>query len=515
MMMKKSLQLILLVLCLSGIGFGQNTIVLQPNTDAPVIYANIYGHFAEHLGSCIYGGFYVGDTSRIANTNGVRNDIIDALKKLKVPNLRWPGGCFADTYHWKDGVGPKNNRPAIVNRWWGGVTEDNSFGTHDFLNMCELIGAKPYLAGNVGSGTVQELADWVQYVNAPANTSPMSKWRVQNGRTNPWNVTIWGVGNEAWGCGGNMKPEYYANVFRQYATYMTDWNNSDKLFRVASGANVDDYNWTEVLMRDIPHNMMEGVALHHYSFVKWSEKGSATDYNEQQYFATMKTALRMEELVTRHSTIMDKYDPAKRIALVVDEWGGWYNVEPGTNPGFLYQQNTIRDAMIAGVTLNIFNNHADRVRMANLAQAVNVLQAVILTNKEQMILTPTFHVMEMYNVHQDAKLLPIQIKTAQYTMGNEKLPAVSASASVNKEGITHITLTNIDPSKPQEISIDAKAHAFKSVSGRILTAKKLQDFNSFDNPNLIQPAAFSDAKISGTSLIVKLPPHSVVVLALK
>ncbi len=496
--------------------FAQNQVVLNADQGKEIINKNIYGHFAEHLGNCIYNGFYVGDTNKIIpNTNGVRNDIIDALKKLKVSNLRWPGGCFADTYHWKDGVGPKDKRPAIINRWWGGVTEDNSFGTHDFLNMCELLGAQPYLAGNVGSGTVQELTDWTQYVNGKPNTSPMSTWRVQNGRKEPWNVSIWGVGNEAWGCGGNMKPEYYANVFRQYSTYMTDWSNSDKLFRVASGANVDDYNWTEVLMRDIPHNMMEGVALHHYANVKWSEKGSATDYTEQQYFATMKSALRMEELVTRHSTIMDKYDPKKKIALVVDEWGGWYEVEKGTNPGFLYQQNTMRDAMIAGVTLNVFHNHCDRVRMANLAQTVNVLQAVILTSKEKMIITPTYHVLEMYNVHQDATMLPVTLITNDYVLGNEKLPAVSVSASKDKDGVTHISLVNIDASKSQSISINIRGAKYSSVSGRILTSKKLQDYNSFDQPNKIQPAVFKDAKLSADLLQVQLPPFSVVVLTLK
>lgn len=501
----------------TAITFAQQNIISLNTSDAKtVINKNIYGHFAEHLGACIYEGFYVGEANKtIPHTNGVRNDIVAALKKLKVANLRWPGGCFADTYQWKDGVGPKDKRPAIVNRWWGGVTEDNSFGTHDFLNMCELIGTQPYLAANVGSGTVQNFTDWIQYVSAAPNSSPMSKWRAQNGRDKAWNVKIWGVGNEAWGCGGNMKPDYYANIYRQYATFMTDWTNSDSLFRVASGANVDDYNWTETLMRDIPHNMMEGVALHHYSFVKWSEKGSATDYSEEQYFATMKTALRMEELVTKHSVIMDKYDPKKKIALVVDEWGGWYNVEPGTNPGFLYQQNTMRDAMIAGITLNVFHNHCDRVRMANLAQAVNVLQSVILTSKEKMILTPTYHVMEMYNVHQDATMIPVKIISNDYVLGTDKLPAVSVSASKDKDGITHISLVNIDASKSQDIAVNINGTKFSSVSGSIITSKKLQDFNSFDEPNSIQPADYKEAKLSGNTLQAKLPPFSVVVLTLK
>jgi alpha-N-arabinofuranosidase len=412
-------------------------------------------------------------------------------------------------------VGPKDKRPSIVNRWWGGVTEDNSFGTHDFLNMCELMDADPYLAANVGSGTVQNLIDWTQYVNGKPGTSPMSKWRVENGRKEPWNVKIWGVGNEAWGCGGNMRPEFYANIFRQYSTFMGDWTNGEHMFRVASGSSDNDYNWTEVLMRDVPSHLMEGLALHHYAVIDWNAKGSATQFTEKQYFTIMKYALQMEELVTRHSTIMDKYDPKKKVALVVDEWGGWYDVEPGTNPGFLYQQNSIRDAMLAGVTLNIFNNHSDRVRMANLAQTVNVLQAVILTKGSTMIKTPTYHVMEMYNVHQDATMLPLTIKSNDYIFENDKLPAVSVSASKDKQGVTHISLVNIDPAKPQSVNVDLRGEKYTGVSGRILTSKKIQDYNSFENPDVIAPAAFNGAKITNNKLNVQLPANSVVVLTLK
>lgn len=494
---------------------AQNTAELSTSPSGRTISKHIYGHFAEHLGKCIYGGFYVGENNtKIPNKDGIRTDVVNALKKLKIPNLRWPGGCFADTYHWKDGIGPKNQRPSIVNTWWGGTTENNSFGTHDFLNMCEMLNAEPYLAGNLATGTVQELADWVQYVNF-AGESPMSKLRRQNGRNQPWKVSFWGVGNEAWGCGGNMKPDYYANEFRKYSTFMTNWDNSTKLFRIASGANSADYNWTETLMKNIPSNLVEGIALHHYSVIDWNKKGSATDFSEEQYFATMKSASFMEELVNKHIAIMDKYDPNKKIALVVDEWGGWYEVEPGTNPGFLYQQNTIRDAMIAGLTLNIFNNHTDRIKMANLAQAVNVLQAVVLTNEEKMILTPTYHVLEMYNVHQDAEWLPLNIKTNDYTLGKEKLPAVSGSASRDKNGFTHVTLTNIDAKAAQEISINVKGAKFKTVSGRILTSAKLQDFNSFENPAKIIPVTFKGADIKGDVLKVKLPAHSVVALELK
>jgi alpha-L-arabinofuranosidase len=500
----------LLLLNVAAFAQTSTNIIIHPAEAEHTINKNIYGHFAEHLGRCVYGGFYVGEgNTKIPNTQGVRNDVVDALKKLKIPNLRWPGGCFADTYHWKDGIGPKNKRPSIVNQWWGGVTEDNSFGTHDFLNMCELLGTEPYLAGNVGSGTVQELAEWVQYVSHEG-ISPMANLRKENGREKPWKVSFWGVGNEAWGCGGNMRPEHYANIYRQYATFMTG-----KLFRIASGANGNDYNWTETLMRDIPHHMLEGIALHHYSVINWNNKGPAVGFTEEQYFNTMKSALFMEELVSRHSTIMDKYDPKKRVALVVDEWGGWYNVEEGTNPGFLFQQNTMRDAMIAGVTLNIFNNHAERVRMANLAQTINVLQSVILTQDEKMVLTPTYHIMEMYNVHQDAKLIPLTIKSPEYIFGDQKLTAVSASASVDATGAVHVSIVNIDSKKAQEITLDLSTVQYKTVTGRVLTSANIQDHNTFDNPGKIKPAAFKDAQLKNGKVQVKLPPFSVVVLELK
>ncbi|MDE3145788.1 MAG: alpha-N-arabinofuranosidase [Bacteroidota bacterium] len=495
--------------------YSQSSIKLIVKESDPkiIINKNIYGHFAEHLGHCIYGGFYVGDTSKIKNTNGVRNDIIEALKSLKIPILRWPGGCFADTYHWKDGIGEKSKRPSIVNTNWGNVTEDNSFGTHDFLNMCKLLDCEPYLSGNVGSGTVQELADWVQYVNFD-NKSPMSDLRKKNGQQEPWGVKFWGVGNEAWGCGGNMKPEFYADKFREYTTFMNNTNKT-QLFKIASGASGGDYNWTETLMKNIPVGMLDGIAMHHYAVIDWQNKSDATDFTEQQYFITMKEAWKMEEFVTKHSAILDKYDPKKKVALVVDEWGGWYDVEKGTNPGFLYQQNTMRDAMIAGITLNIFNNHADRVRLACLAQCVNVLQAVILTDKEKMILTPTYHVMEMYNVHQDAKLIPLNVSKSNYVLGKDSLQAISASASVDANGKTHISLVNIDASKEQTISIDLSSEKYKSVTGRILTSAKLQDHNSFDEENKIKPVIFKTASLKGSILTVQLPPISVVVLELK
>jgi alpha-N-arabinofuranosidase len=493
---------------------GQNQITLNADLGEHKISRHIYGHFSEHLGRCIYGGFYVGeDNQLIPHTKGIRKDVVEALKKLQIPNLRWPGGCFADTYHWKDGVGPKEKRPTIVNTWWGGITEDNSFGTHEFLDLCTQLETEPFISGNIGSGTVQELADWVQYVNA-GHESPMSALRTENGKQEPWSVQYWGVGNEAWGCGGNMRPEYYADLYRQYATYMKTAAKGNQLYRIAAGASSSDYNWTEVLMKNIPLRLMEGISLHHYSVIDWGAKGPSTDFTEEQYFTTMQRALRMDELIKKHTTIMDKYDPEKKIALVVDEWGGWYDVEPGTNPGFLFQQNTMRDAMIAGTTLNIFNNHCERVKIANLAQTINVLQAVILTEEEKMLLTPTYHVMEMYTVHHDATMIPIHLQSEQYQYGEKTLPAISGSSSKSENGNLNISLVNIDPGKSHEVTVNLRGMNASDVTGRILVADKIQEHNTFDRPNKVKPDSFKDAKLEGDQLKVIMPPGAVVVLIL-
>ena len=495
---------------------AQTKIVIDAAGAKDTISRHIYGHFAEHLGRCIYGGFYVGDgNKKIANTNGVRNDVIAAFKKLKIPNLRWPGGCFADNYHWQDAIGPKSQRKPIENFSWGGVREDNSFGTNEFLAMCELMGAEPYLAVNVGGGTVQEAADWVKYVNHPNGTSYLTDMREKSGRSRPWNVKFWGVGNESWDCGGHMTVDYYINEFKKYATFMTSYSNTEGLFRIAVGPGTEDYKWTEALMRDIPRKMIDGISIHHYSVIDWSRKGSATNFTETDYFKTMEQAWRIERMVSKNAEAMDKYDPEKKVALVADEWGGWYDVEPGTNGAFLYQQNSMRDAMIAGLTLNVFNNHADRVKMANLAQAVNVLQAVVLTKEEKMILTPTYHVMEMYNVHQDAQLLPLTVKSDDYRLNGQSLQAVSASASRDKKGVIHLSLVNIDAGKSKDISIELNSIVAAGVTGRILQSAHIQDHNSFENPGLITPKTFSGAKLTGKSLSLTLPPASVIVLELK
>ncbi len=478
------------------------------------INRNIYGHFAEHLGRCIYEGMWVGKDSPIPNTDGIRNDVIQALKELKVPVLRWPGGCFADEYHWQDGIGSYEKRPKMINTHWGGVTENNHFGTHEFFRLCELIDAEPYICGNVGSGTVHEMQQWVEYMTF-GGESPMSKLRKENGRNEPWKLTYFGVGNESWGCGGNMRPEYYSDEYRRYATYIRNFNGN-KIYKIACGPNAADYQWTETLMKQVGHRM-DGLSLHYYTLPKseWKDKGSAIEFSESEWFSTMKSTLFMEELITRHSTIMDQYDPNKKIGLIVDEWGAWYNCEPGTNPGFLYQQNTIRDALIAGVNLNIFNNHCDRVQMANIAQTVNVLQAVILTEGEKMILTPTYHVFNMYKVHQDADLLPVSLECGEYCSGAEKIPQVNASASIDAENKIHLSLCNLSHNESANINCFLRGDLRTAVSGTILTASAMDARNTFENSENIKPEVFEGASLTDGRLKLSMPPMSVVVLTIE
>jgi len=511
MTIKKLISAVILVYAISFTSTAQNTMTIHTDVTGPKISKEIYGHFAEHLGHCIYGGIYVGEDSEIPNINGYREDVVYALKDMKIPVLRWPGGCFADTYHWKDGVGPKQSRPAMVNVNWGNVTEDNSFGTHEFLNLCELINAEPYISLNVGSGTVQEASEWVEYVTSN-NVSPMTDLRKKNGREKPWNVKFWGIGNESWGCGGDMTPEYYSDVFKRYASFARGAS-----YKIACGANATDYNWTDVLMNNTQRKkgLIQGLSLHYYTIAyDWSHKGSATDFDEKEWFLTLSKTLKMEEIISKNATIMDKYDPEKRVGLIVDEWGDWFDVEPGTNPGFLYQQNTLRDALVAGINLNIFNTHADRVKMANIAQTVNVLQSVILTKDDQMVLTPTYYVFKMYSVHQDATLVPVNIKCENYEFDGQSIPAVNASAST-KDNVLSITFCNLNPEKPVSVDCTFTGQDFTSASGQIITGKNMNDYNDFGKDETVTLKSFDVKKPKNGKLTLDLPSKSVVLVQLK
>jgi alpha-N-arabinofuranosidase len=500
--------------------------VLHADLPGSVVNKNIYGHFAEHLGRGIYEGIWVGPDSPIPNTRGIRNDVVGALKELHIPVLRWPGGCFADEYHWRDGIGPRDKRPSMINTHWGGVVEDNRFGTHEFMDLVEQLGTDAYVTGNVGSGTPQEMMEWVEYMTSDA-ISPMANLRRQNGREKPWRLPYFGIANEPWGCGGNMRPEYYADEFRRYSTFVKDYDRTKPISRIAAGANAEDYKWTEVLM-SVAGSRMDGLSLHYYTLPtgNWGTKGSATQFDEKLWFSTLSRTLRMDELIAKHAAAMDRAEAeatpgrgpggSKKVGLVVDEWGTWYDQEPGSQPGFLYQQNSLRDALVAALNLHIFQRHADRVTMANIAQTVNVLQAMILTDKEKMLRTPTYWVFEMLKVHQGGTFLPVELQSPDYVFGQEKIPMVSASATRAADGsATHLSLANTSPAQPVKLSVKLAGFTPKSVAGRILTAAAMNAHNTFDARDAVQPGAFDGATVKGDILEVKLPAKAVVVLTLK
>lgn len=486
-------------------------LTLNLRGDGPQLSRHLYGHFAEHLGRCIYDGLWVGEDSPIPNTRGVRNDVAAALRRMKVPNLRWPGGCFADQYHWRDGVGPRDERPKTVNMHWGGVIDSNEFGTHEFLDFCEQIDTEPYLAGNVGSGTPQELYEWVEYLTFDGD-STLAAERRANGRDEPWKIPYLGIGNENWGCGGNMTAEYYADLYRRFAVYARGLSGN-KLTRVAGGPSGGDLDWIETLMSRIRSNM-EAVSLHYYTIgtSEWNDKGPSTGFDEKGWIAILQNALKIEELIAETEQIMDRHDPDNRVALYVDEWGTWYDPEPGRNPAFLYQENTIRDALVAALTLHIFHDHAGRVKMGNLAQLVNVLQAPILTEGEKMILTPTYHAFEMLKVHQDAQRLPLDVETPYYTAGDKIIPAISASASRGEGGRVHVSLANLDAASQVTVETGVSGGPVRRVTGRVLTADALDGRNTFDAPERVAPRELAGVEASSGRVRVTAPPRSVIVL---
>ena len=510
--MKKILFLISTLILSAGAWAQVRIDVHESAKGQPIIPAGIYGQFSEHLGRCIYEGIWVGPDSPIPNEDGYRTDVLEALKALKIPVLRWPGGCFADEYHWMDGIGPREQRPKMVNTNWGGTVEDNSFGTHEFLDFCERIGAQPYISTNVGSGTVEEMAKWVEYVNASGGS--MAELRARNGRKEPWNVKYIGVGNESWGCGGNMTAQYYSDVYKRYALYARNYDGK-ALCKIACGASDYDYEWTKVLMKNAGRQM-SGLSLHFYTIMDWNHKGSATEFTSDDYYNTLGYACRIDEVLSNHEAIMDAYDPQRRVALILDEWGTWYDVEPGTNPGHLFQQNTMRDAMVAALSLNIFNRHTYRLKMANIAQLANVLQAMVLTDKEKMVLTPTYHVFRMYNVHQDATFVPADTRCGQFVSERgDILSEFSSSASRDAAGILHLSLAN--PRLDKQVSVEITFDELKpsAVSGEILNGREVNAHNDFVRGETVRPEAFQGARISGRKIKLTLPPASIVVLEVR
>lgn len=490
--------------------------LINPNQKISKINKDIYGHFSEHLGRCIYDGIFVGEDSKIPNVNGMRSDVVDALKQMGIPVLRWPGGCFADEYHWKDGIGPKQNRKKMINTNWGGVVEDNSFGTHEFFELCRQLGCDAYINGNVGSGSVREMSEWVEYMTFDG-VSPMAQLRSENGHKEPWNVKYFGVGNESWGCGGEMDPEYYGCLFKRYNTFVRNYDSSKPILRIACGPNGGDYHWTKRVM-DKVKNKADGISLHYYTVPtdNWNHKGSATDFDLNEYNSTVCKAYKMEELVTNHLKMMDSVKPDHRVKLIIDEWGTWYDVEPGTNPGFLYQQNTMRDAIVAGLTLNIFNKHADRIMMANIAQTVNVLQAVILTEGEKMVLTPTYHVFKMYKEHQENTLIGSFITTKELYSENDnkKYPQLVESASVDENGVICSTITNTSADESAEICCQVADFNAGEIKAEILSGE-IHAKNDFENGNRVTIGEFTDFTETADGFKAVIPACSVVKFLIK
>jgi len=483
---------------------------------------NIFGQFAEHLGHGVYEGIWVGTDSTIPNTRGIRNDVVAALKAIKVPNVRWPGGCFADEYHWRNGIG--SQRVVTLNPNWGGVIEPNTFGTRELMDFLDQIGADAYVSVNVGSGTPREAAEWLEYLTTDQPTT-LAKERATNGHPAPYKVGYLGIGNESWDCGGNMTPEYYLSQLKIYSRFVRNFNpaqqDKQQMLKIAvgpGGSEAEWSDWTEAIMKAYEHHHwswdLNGLSMHSYTVVKWPPSFASVGFGESEYAQILKTTLDMEGLISKHSAIMDKYDPEKKVALVVDEWGAWYAPLPGSNPGFLVQQNSLRDAILAALNLNIFARHAERVRMANIAQMINVLQAMIMTDKERMVLTPTYHVYRMYVPFQDATFVPVSFDAGWYTHGDVALPRVDAIAAKDKAGKLWLEITNLDPNQPVEIEANLVGITAKSAAGETLTAPKVDSVNTFDAPNTVEPKPFS-AKVQGGKLILRLEPKSVTVISVE
>lgn len=519
--------ILLLAVITPALAADKIEISVDASKTGATINRNLFGQFAEHLGHGIYDGIWVGADSKIPNTRGIRNDVVAALKAIKVPNVRWPGGCFADGYHWRDGIGP--HRTVRLNPDWGGVIEPNTFGTHEFMDFIDQIGSHAYVSVNVGSGTVHEAADWLEYMTAGQQTT-LAKERGANGHPAPYKVAMLGIGNESWDCGGNMSPDYYTSQMKDYSHFVRNYNpaqqaapgqqNPEEMMKVAVGPGGDEprfIDWTDTVMKAYQHHSwswdINGLSMHNYT-VDWQHKYASTGFGETEYAQVLKSTLEMEGLINKYAAIMDLYDPQKKVALIVDEWGSWYAPLPGSNPGFLVQQNSMRDAVLAALNLNIFARHADRVRGANIAQMINVLQAMILTDKERMVLTPTYYVFRMYVPFQDATFVPVTFDAGTYKHDNVSLPRVDAIAAKDASGKLWLEITNIDPNQSAEIELNVAGAGAKSAAGQTLTAPKVDSINTFDAPKTVLPKPIS-GKVENGKLTLTVEPKSVTVISVE
>jgi len=505
------------------------TLTVHADQSGPVISRDLFGQFAEQLGQGIYGGVWVGKDSKIPNVRGIRSDVVQALRALKVPNVRWPGGCFADKYHWRDGIGPAEKRPTTYNINWGAPLESNAFGTHEYLDFIEQIGSEANITVNVGSGTVQEAADWLEYLTTDQPTT-LARERAANGHPAPYRVKFLGIGNESYGCGGPMGPEAYVERMRIFSAMVRNLNPAqsgpsrfapgpDPMRRIVVGPADTEIDYTEAVMKawqagSARSRSFEALSFHHYtSGPLGMMRDSATSFSEKDYAAFVKNTYVMDELISTQSAIMDRYDPQKKVALSIDEWGVWLQGMPGVPPLFLKQQNSLRDAIMAAINLNIFARHADRVRMANIAQMVNVLQSMILTDNEKMLLTPTYHVFRMYVPFQDATFIPIDLAVDRYSAADTQVPQVDGIAARARDGKLWLSLTNLDPTRPADVTVAATGRPIRGAVGELLTADRVDAVNTFESPGIVVPRPFS-AQAAGGPLVMHLPPKSITVLRL-
>ncbi len=510
------------ILCVPALAADNIHLTIDASKTGPKIDRNIFGQFAENLGHGLYEGIWVGPDSSIANTRGIRNDVVAALRDLKIPNVRWPGGCFADQYHWRKGVGPQNKRPATVNSAWGDVIDTNAFGTDEFMDFIHQIGSTSYVSINIGSGTPQEAAEWLEYMTAGASTA-LAKERAANGHPEPYKVGFLGLGNESWDCGGAMTSDYYVSLMKVYSRFVLNMNpsqrGSDQMLKIAVGPGTPDTEWTEAVMKAWKKHTwawdINGVSLHWYTVPNgWPPSTGSEKFGLDDYVKTLKSTLFMEEFLRKQEAVMDKYDPEKKVTLAVDEWGVWHAPLPGSNPAFLIQQNSIRDAILASLNLNIFARHADRVRMANIAQMINVLQAMILTDKEKLVLTPTYYVFKMYVPFQGSTFVPVAFDASSYTHVDATLPRLDAIAAKGTDGKVWLEITNLDAEKPVSIEADVTGIAAKSVRGETLTAPAVDSINTFAAPNTVVPKPISAAVKDGKFRLT-VDPKSVTVVSLE
>jgi alpha-N-arabinofuranosidase len=495
---------------------------IDASKPGPKIDRNVFGQFAENLGHGLYEGIWVGPESSIPNTRNIRNDVVAALRDLKVPNVRWPGGCFADQYHWRKGIGPRGKRPATVNSAWGDVIDTNAFGTDEFMDFIQQIDSTPYVSVNVGSGTPQEAAEWLEYMTAAAPTA-LAKERAENGHPEPYKIGFLGIGNESWDCGGAMTPDYYVSLMKVFSRFVLNMNPAQRekgqMLKIAVGPGTPDTEWTEAVMKAWKKHTwawdINGVSLHWYTVPNgWPPSTESGGFGLNDYTKSLKSTLFMDEFLRKQEAVMDKYDPEKKIALVVDEWGGWYEKLPGSHEEFLLQQNRQRDAILAALNINIFARHADRVRMANIAQMINVLQAMIITDKEKMVLTPTYHVFKMYLPFQDATFVPVTFTAGSYTHGDITLPRVDAIAAKDTSGTLWLSVTNLDPNQPADFDVSVAGATAGSASGETLTAPNVDSVNTFDAPNTVVPTPIT-GKVQGGRVSLHVAPKSVTVVSIK